>query len=150
MRYTRSLLNHDGIPLMTERTVLIQRIINQRTAQPDGLRIWSDGLLQRTAEDNPPPGSMDRLDKDRELKWRVIAQLSPEQVEEIRATIRSSGFFELQPVLLINYCKEDPGTAIWTVSLDGQTARVVVFDPRTRRSSAIDLLNQALDRILTV
>ncbi len=58
-----------------------------------------------------------------------------------------SGFFELQPVLLINYCKEDPGKAIWTVTPDGQTARVVVFDPRPRRSTAIDLLNQAIDRI---
>ncbi len=68
MRYTESLRNHDGVPLMTERTILVQRVINQRTEQPDGLRIWSDGLFQRTAEDNPPPGSMDRLDKDRELK----------------------------------------------------------------------------------
>jgi hypothetical protein len=147
MRYTQSLLNHDGVLLMNERTILIQRVINQRTEQPDGLRIWSDGLLQRTAEDNPQPGSMDRLDKDRQLKWRDTGQLSPEQVEEIRATISNSGFFELQPVLLINYCKEDPGTAIWTVSLDGQTARVVVFDPRPRRNPAIDLLNQAIDRI---
>ena len=147
MRYTESLRNHDGVPLMTERTILVQRVINQRTEQPDGLRIWSDGLFQRTAEDNPPPGSMDRLDKDRELKCRDIGQLSPKQVEEIRAAIRSSGFFELQPVLLINYCKEDPGTAIWTVTPDGQTARVVVFDPRPRRSTAIDLLNQAIDRI---
>src|SRR5258707_9333685 len=103
MRYTESLRNHDGVPLMTERTILVQRVINQRTEQPDGLRIWSDGLFQRTAEDNPPPGSMDRLDKDRELKWREIGPPRPKQGEEIRAAIRRRGFFQLQPLPVLNY-----------------------------------------------
>jgi hypothetical protein len=50
--------------------------------------------------------------------------------------------------MLINYCKEDPGTAIWTVNVDGQTARVVVFDPRPRRNEALDMLSKQINDII--
>src|SRR5215813_5176685 len=109
---------------MIERYVLLQRVINQRNMRPDGLRIWSDGQVQRSAEDNLPPDPTDRLDKDRDLKWVDTQQLTVYQVNAVRTAIRSSGFFELAPLLLINYCLDDPGTAIWTVNVGDETARV--------------------------
>ncbi len=128
--------------------ILLQRVTIQRTEQPDGLRIWSDGLVQRSADDNPLPGPTERLDKDRDLKWIDRQRLSPRQVDAIRTAIRNNGFFDLEPQLLINYCKEDPGAAIWTVNLDDQTARVVLWDPRPTRNTDLDLLTGAIDKIL--
>lgn len=133
---------------MSDRVVVLQKVVNQRTAPPSGLRIWSDGLVQRSAADNPLPTATERLDKDRDLKWQDDGHLASSQVEVVREAIRQVGFFDLPPVMLINYCKEDPGTAIWAVNVDGQTARVVVFDPRPRRSAELDRLSAALDEIL--
>lgn len=133
---------------MPERDILIQYVINQRGERPTGLRVWSDGQVQRCADDNTPPGMTDLLERDRELNWQDEKQIGTEQVEVLRAAIRDSGFFNLAPRLLINYCKEDPGTAIWTVNLDGQTARVVVYDPRPRRSAEIDKLLAALNAVV--
>jgi len=133
---------------MPENIAILQRIINQHNERPDGLRIWSDGLVQRGADDNPPPGLTERLDKDREIKWQDVRQLTVVQVDAVRAAIRSSGIFHLEPILLINYCKEDPGTAIWTVDVDGESTRVVLWDPRPTRSAALDTLTQAIDKVL--
>jgi hypothetical protein len=133
---------------MSDRVVVLQKVVNQRTEPPAGLRIWSDGLAQRPAADNPLPAATERLDKDRDLRWEDDRQLSRSQVAAVQEAIRKVGFFDLPPVMLINYCKEDPGTAIWTANVDGQTARVVVFDPRPRRSAELDRLSVALDEIL--
>jgi hypothetical protein len=133
---------------MPEQNILIQYVINQRNERPTGRRVWSDGQIQRCADDNSPPGMTDLLERDRELNWQDEKQIGAEQVDAIRTAIRESGFFDLPPRLLINYCKDDPGTAIWTVNLDGQTARVVVYDPRPRRSTEIDRLLAALNGVL--
>ena len=135
---------------MAERTILLQYVINQRSEPPRGLRIWSDGAVQRPADDNPLPTATELLEKDRALNWIDTQVLVGEQIETIREAIRSSGIFDLPPRLLINYCKEDPGTAIWSVHLDGQSARVVVYDPRPRRSAEIDQLFQAINAVLTL
>ena len=133
---------------MTERMVLIQCVTNQRTERPTGFRIWTDGLVQRSAPDNPLPGPTERLDVDRNLIWQDERHLDSEQVNAIRDAIYQVKFFELPPRLLINYCKEDPGTAIWTANVEGQTARVVVFDPRPRRSTALDTLSKQIGDII--
>lgn len=133
---------------MPERDILIQYVINRRNERPSGLRIWLDGLVQRCAADNSPLGMTDLLERDRDLQWQDEKQLSVEQVDAIRVAIQDSGFFDLPPRLLINYCTEDPGTAIWTVNLDGQTARVVVYDPRPKRSTEIDRLLAELNAVV--
>ncbi len=132
---------------MAERIVVIQYVINQRNERPTGLRIWSDGLVQRCAADAPLPGATERLDRDRDLPWQDTGQLATTELEKVRNAVLQSGFFDLPSMLLINYCKEDPGTAIWTVTIEGRTARVVVFDPRPRRDPAIDHLIAVLDGI---
>jgi hypothetical protein len=147
--YTYGVMAHSQGQIMSERSVLLQRITNQRGERPDGLRIWSDGMVQRVSEDNPPPDATERLDVDRELKWQDERHLDPEQVDAIRAAIQDSGFFDLPPRLLINYCKDDPGAAIWTVNLNGRTAHVVLYDPRPRRSPVLDRLSANLDTLLT-
>jgi hypothetical protein len=126
------------------RSVLIQHVTHQRTERPTGQRVWSDGLVQRVANDNPLPSLTESLERDKDLNWEDEHQINETQVDAIRHTIRTSGFLELPPRLTINYCKEDPGTTIWTVNLDGQTVRVVVYDPRPKRNPAIDLLIQTL------
>jgi len=88
------------------------------------------------------------LERDRDLKWQAARTLSTEPVEAIKTAIRVSNFFALESRLLINYCKEDPNTMIWTVNLDGQSWRVVVFDPRPRRHPKLDALSKTLDEIL--
>lgn len=133
---------------MSERTVLIQYVTHQRTVPPVGTRVWTDGLVEKVAPDNPLPSPTDLLERDRDLRWQEDRQLSSDQVEAIKVAILHSKFFDLEPRLLINYCKEDPGTMIWKVTLDGQTWRVVVYDPRPRRSPALDSLNAALAEIL--
>lgn len=133
---------------MSERVVLIQYVTQQRTERPVGLRVWTDGLVQTVAPDNPLPDPTALLERDRDLKWQNERHLSTQQIDAIKAAIRESSFFELEARLLINYCKEDPGTMIWTVNLDGQSWRVVVFDPRPRRSLQLDNLSKALAEIL--
>ena len=133
---------------MPDRVVLIQYVTQQRTELPKGQRIWTDGLLQKVGRDNTLPGPTDPLERDRDLKWQDERQLTAEQVEAIKTAIGNSKFFELEPRLLINYCKEDPGTMIWAVNLDGQTWRVVVYDPRPRRSPDLDNLSKTLTEIL--
>ena len=133
---------------MSERTVLIQHVTNQRNKQPTGLRVWSDGLVQRADADNRLPTATERLDLDRDLNWQDERRLQPEQLEKLRAVIEESGFFGLPPHLLINYCTEDPGTAIWIINLDGRVGRVVVFDPRPRRSPELDRLAERINDIL--
>ena len=133
---------------MSDRIIVLQRVIQHRSERPSGLRIWSDGLVERSSSENVPPGPDDRLDRDRELSWTDVQHLTDEQVAALKEVIRRANFFDLPPVLLINYCTEDPGTAIWTVTLDDSTWRVVVFDPRPRRSPALDILNNFLKELL--
>ncbi len=134
---------------MSERIVIIQCVINQRGERPTGQRIWSDGWVQRCADDAPLPGPTDRLDRDRDLPWQDVGQLTSAELETVRQIVLESGLFELPPTLLINYCKEDPGTAIWTANVEGHTAHVVVFDPRPRRDPVIDRLTSALNGVLS-
>ncbi len=131
---------------MAERTVLVQVVTIQRAERPTGLRIWSDGIVQRGVGELPGPTEL--LEKDRTLDWTDVQPLNGDQLAEIRSAIGQSGIFDLEPRLLINYCKEDPGVAIWTVNLDGQTARVAVYDPRPRRSAQLDRLTQAINGVL--
>ena len=148
MHHVLPLNLHGALNAMADDGVLIQRVIYQRTEPPVGLRIWVDGLVQRVADATPLPSPTDRLDLDREVIWRDEPRLSPEQVEAVRDAIRDSGIFDLEPRLLINYCKEDPGTAIWNATLDGKTAHVVVFDPRPRRSPELDSLEALINQVL--
>src|SRR5262245_56991281 len=127
---------------MLERNLLIQYVTHQRAERPIGLRVWADGLVETVAPDNLLPGPTESLERDRDLKWQAKQTLFAQQVEAIKTAIRENKFFELEPRLLINYCKEDPSTMIWTVNLDGQSWRVVVFDPRPRRHPQLDRLSQ--------
>ena len=120
--------------------VVIQYVIIQRTDVPTGLRILSDGRLERVAADNPLPGPTDRLELDRPIAWEADRQLPQSVMVALKAAVIESGFFNLEPRILINYCKEDPGVAIWNANVDGQSARVVLYDPRPRRSAEIDRL----------
>ena len=131
---------------MAERTVLVQVVTIQRAQRPTGLRIWSDGTVQHGIGEQPGPTEL--LEKDRVLEWIDTGILNSDQLAMIREAIGQSGIFGLEPRLLINYCKEDPGVAIWTVNLDGQTARVAVYDPRQRRSPELDRLWQAINSVL--
>lgn len=135
-----------GIIEMAVRTVLVQVVTVQRAERPTGLRIWSDGIVQRGVGEQPGPTEL--LEKDRALEWIDTQTLNAEKIGAVREVIAQSGIFNLEPRLLINYCKEDPDTAIWTVNLDGRTARVVVYDPRPRRSAELDRLMQAIDGVL--
>ena len=131
---------------MAERTVLVQVVTIQRADRPTGLRIWSDGTVQHGIGEKP--GQTELLEKDRVLDWTDINILNGDQLATIGTEIAQSGIFGLEPRLLINYCKEDPGVAIWTVNLDGQTARVVIYDPRPRRSPELDRLWQAINGVI--
>jgi hypothetical protein len=133
---------------MSERTILLQQVIYQRTEPPKGFRIWSDGTVQRCAEDNALPGATERLDQDRAITWHDDGLLASEQLDEIRNTIRQCGFLKLPPALTINYCKDDPGAAIWTTTVDEQTIRVVLWDPKPRRSPEIDQLIEIVNTVL--
>lgn len=128
--------------------VILQYVINQRGEVPTGQRVLDDGTVQRVAASSPKPGETERLDLDRELSWEAIGQISAEQVSAISSAVTDGGFFDLEPKLLINYCKEDPGTGIWTANVGGRSYRVVVFDPRPRRSPVIDKLVELLKGLL--
>jgi hypothetical protein len=132
---------------MTEPYILLQSVTTERTAAPSGFRVWSDGNVQRTA-DNPIPSPTERLDKDRELNWQDSGRLAPEQVEQLKTAILENGIIDLPPSLTINYCKEDPPTAIWTINVDGRIARIVVWDPRPRRSAEFDRLSAVVAELL--
>ena len=131
---------------MTERTVLVQVVTVQRAERPTGLRIWLDGSVQRGS--GTQPDATELLEKDRTLDWTDSGTLNDDQVNVVSAAIRQGGFFDLEPRLLINYCKEDPGVAIWTVNLDGQTKRVAIYDPRPRRSPILDALLQTINAVV--
>jgi hypothetical protein len=136
------------IPTENAASVLLQYVIIQRTDPPVGLRILSDGRLERAAADNPLPGPADRLEFDRPIAWELDRQLAESAIGALKAAVIESGFFNLEPRILINYCKEDPGVAIWNANVDGQSARVVLYDPRPRRSAEIDRLLKAIDTIV--
>jgi hypothetical protein len=128
--------------------IALQYVVNQRDARPTGLRIYEDGLVQRPAPDNPLPGPTERLDRDRPITWQDDRHLSAEQLQSLYAAIRKANFADLVSPMLINYCKDDPGAAIWDVMLDGQHCRVLVYDPRPRRSQALDDLLAALTELV--
>jgi len=128
--------------------ILLQFVTQQRDQKPSGKRILSDGTLQRVSDDTLLPGAADNLEKDRPLDWVTERTLPADTLQTIRAAITESGYFDLEPRLLINYCKEDPPTQIWLAEIDGQRWRVVVFDPRPKRSAALDKLSAALAPLL--
>ena len=132
---------------MSESDILIQYVVIERTQHPTGRRILNDGTLQRTTADNPLPGPDDLLERDRALNWTTEQHFSSGTVQAIKKAISDSGVFELPPRLLINYCKEDPGVAIWTVNVDGHQTRVVLYDPKPKRSAELDRLLLALNLI---
>ena len=84
------------------------------------------------------------------LNWQPAEMLTPDQIQAIQTAIRESGFFNLQPRLLLNYCKEDPGVAIWHVWIDDHQARVVVYDPKPKRAAELDKLQAALSAFVVV
>lgn len=127
--------------------ILIQYVIIERTQHPTGRRVLADGTLQRTIADNPPPDPDELLDRDRALDWNTQRRLSAEDIQAIKQAINESGIWELPPRLLINYCKEDPGVAIWTVHVEDRQTRVVVYDPKPKRSPELDRLLLALNPI---
>lgn len=120
--------------------ILLQYVINQRGERPTGQRVLQDGTFQVVSADNPFPSAIEPLDRDRPLTWDTRDHLSDEQLAAIKAAILATDLFDLPPKLLINYCKEDPGTGIWSADVDGRTTRVVVYDPRPKRSTAVDSL----------
>ena len=134
---------------MPDSNVVIQCVIVQRNQQPTGWRILTDGRVQRTATDNPVPDPDEILEKDRMLTWLDGRSLSAAEIAEVKTAVEQSGFFDLQPRLLINYCKEDPGTAIWTANVDGHQARVVLYDPKPKRSAELDTLTARLSPFWT-
>ena len=127
--------------------LLIQYVVIERTQHPTGRRILADGTLQRTAADNPLPDPDELLERDRALEWQTERRLSAENIQAVEQAINESGLWELPPRLLINYCKEDPGVAIWTAKVDDRQTRVVVYDPKPKRSPEIDRLLLALNLI---
>ncbi len=133
---------------MTDTDVLIQYVIVQRKERPMGKRVLQNGTIQRTSPDNALPDPDELLERDRVLNWQDAGHLAPDQLQAIKAAIVESGFFDLPARLLINYCKEDPGTAIWTANIDGRIGRVVLYDPRPRRSAELDKLLGLLTPIL--
>jgi hypothetical protein len=128
--------------------VLLQAVVHQRGMQPTGQRILTDGTLQVTTADNPMPGPDDLLEKDRSLSWETVRQLSNADVQALEAAIRQSGVLDLPPRILINYCKEDPGTQILTINLGDHKHRVVLYDPKPRRSVEIDALLRVLNAVI--
>jgi len=132
--------------MITETTpaILIQYVIVQRDQVPTGQRILTDGHFERTTVGNDRPTPIEPLDRDRVLNWQSEGVITAAQMETIKAKIHESGFFNLQPKLLINYCKEDPGVGIWTVNVDGRQMRVVVYDPKPKRAIEIDILRTLL------
>jgi len=135
---------------MSEPVILLQYVTQQRDQRPAGLRIWSDGSVQHAAPDNALPGPTQRIDVDREIQWQDQAALSPTQVETLQGVMRECGLFDLPAKLLINYCKDDPGTTIWMANLDGKMAHIIVYDPRPKRSAELDKLLTALNELLPV
>ena len=133
-----------------DRSILIQCVIIQRDQVPSGWRVLIDGRYERTSVDNAAPTATELLDRDRALNWQSAGILSIDQVQAIQLAIRESGFFNLQPRLLINYCKEDPGVAIWHVSIGDEQARVVVYDPKPKRSVELDKLRTMLNQYVAV
>jgi len=125
---------------MTDVTILVQYTVTQREERPSGFRIWSDGRVQRAAESNPLPTPTERLDVERQIEWADVRTLDAAQLEKARLALRTANFAEMPPKLLINYCKEDPGAGLWIVNVDGQSGRVVVYDPRPKRNAALDTL----------
>ncbi|GAB4546348.1 MAG: hypothetical protein OHK0023_05810 [Anaerolineae bacterium] len=129
--------------------ILVQYVVNERNAVPRGLRIDRDGTAYRPAPNNPPPERTARLDRARtDLQWQAVKRLEPATLDSVMAALRAADFFALPPQLLINYCKDDPPAGIWQVSLDGQSAQVVVFDPRPKRNAALDVLLATLEAVL--
>ena len=133
-----------------ERSLVIQCVTVQRDQIPSGWRVLIDGLYERTSADNVLPTPTEPLDRDRVLNWQPAGMLSPDQIQAIQTAIRESGFFNLQPRLLINYCKEDPGVAIWCVWVDDHQARVVVYDPKPKRAPELDKLRAVLSAFVAV
>jgi len=133
---------------MSDALVMLEYLIVQRGVRPSGQRILSDGTLLKPADDTPLPGEDDLLEKDRPLRWVEVRKLSTEAVEHLSQTVVSAGFFDLEKRLLINYCKEDPGVAIWVAQVGDQKARVVLYDPKPKRNATIDQIEAALKSVL--
>lgn len=130
-------------------SILVQYIVNERNAAPRGFRIAEDGAVYRPAPENAPPERTARLDRERaDMQWQEVRRLDAAALDAVRTALRASDFFALPSQLLINYCKDDPPAGIWRVTLDGQSAQVIVFDPRPKRNVQLDALLATLEAVL--
>ncbi len=120
--------------------VLIQYVLQQRGERPVGFRIWPDGRTEQCAATNSTPDPSARLDREPELTWQPGGSLDRAQLEALRAAIREAKLSALPSKLLINYCKDDPGSAIWTFNLDGEAGQITVYDPHPKRYPQLDML----------
>jgi hypothetical protein len=120
--------------------VLIQYLLQQRGERPTGFRIWPDGRVEHCAATNPVPTPTARLDHEPELIWQESGRLDTAQLGAVKEAIRQAKLEALPPRLLINYCKEDPGAALWTFNLDGQSGQITVYDPHPKRHPQLDTL----------
>jgi hypothetical protein len=127
---------------------IIQVVIQQRGERPTGRRLLADGAVQVVGPNNPPPPATERLDRDRALDWETVGQVGAAQVAEVVTAILASGVFDLPPALLINYCKEDPGTAIWVFRAGDKSTRIIVWDPKPKRDASLDHLSALLTALV--
>jgi hypothetical protein len=131
-----------------EPEIIMQVVVNERGERPNGLRILADGAVQQPTPDTPPIAGGERLDREGKIAWHTLKIIDSAALDRVRDAVRAADFAALPPQMLINYCKEDPGTAIWHVHIDGAHWRVLVWDPRPRRSPALDRLMAALVQIV--
>ncbi len=134
---------------MSEATLILQYTNTQREERPKGFRLWSDGRVQRASEANPLPSRTERIDVERQIEWTDARTLEASQLEQCLNAIRQANFSAMSPKMLINYCKEDPGAGLWIVNLDGQHWRVLVYDPRPKRSAELDALLATIEPLVT-
>jgi hypothetical protein len=127
--------------------ILVQYVVNQRGELPKGWRVLSNGQAQKISANNPLPSPTERLDVPREVLWQDWGLLLEPALAALQAALRTSGILALPAKLLINYCKEDPGAGLWLVNLDGQSARIVVYDPRPKRDAGLDALLKVADSL---
>ena len=132
--------------------VLVEFLLEMPGDDPDGFRIQEDGswwsYTDRLATVDNVTGKI--LLHEGHPQWaREAFSLTPEDVEGLRALIRSSGVLVLPSEAPLHLKTEDPGALVrWTFAPDGQAKRVRFHPDLDPMAPALKAVSDRVDSLM--
>ena len=118
----------------------------------DGRKTWAvrfhqDGLVEEYSDSEMLYKRGKFITHSKPLAWRVLAHLSPSELEKVIAALRRSDFLSLPDKLGDSTRVMDGTTSTWTVNVENQQKIVRATGEEASNNPAIKLLREMIQAV---